>query len=533
MEGQRDMPERWGKALARVAIAVVFTGPVGALQEAAAQAVDLFWKDGAVGGDVAGRVLRSVGDSVDRLARAEGLPAGAGERAVGNARHVVAAHGLAAAELVSLSLDADRASAAVLSRSAALLATLGQADVELTRQVVRVVYAALADAAPDVPELAAAYQREVLSRLASLTSLPAEQQRLVLRTTAFALLTDPARTWHPDRYPASALLRAEYGVVSFWGRADLVDDLTDWAASATPVGVRLYAAAGGMGKTRLLIELCRLLRGSGWRAGFLRPDVTAIEPGHLAHLGKDVPGVLAVVDYAETRQEVVGRLVDAALAAGVRVVLLARAAADWWYQLRQLPDVLGDFLNGPAVSVHEVPPLAPDPVARKEVAERAAATFAGVLGRPVPALAADLTSDAYDRVLFLHLRALAAVEGVDTEDVGALLDFALRREQGFWDRGLRSADLQQLAGRPIRQAAALATLAGSARDFEQATRLLARTPLLAGQPAAAIGRVAELLHRVYPSGAWLSGVQPDLLGEHLVEQVIEDDPGLLGAVYGT
>lgn len=528
------MPRQWGRALARVAVAVVFTGPVGALKEAADQAVDLFWRDPAVDGDVAGAVLASVGDAVDALARAEHLPAGAGERAVLDAEAAIAAHGLTAAELMAVSLDPARATEIVLARAAVLFATLGEAERDLAGRVVRAVYDALVRAAPTVPELAAAYQRAVLARLADLRSLPADQQRHVLHTTAFALLADPSRAWFADRYPISALLRAEYGVVPFWGRAELVDDLTGWAAAGPRVGVRLYTAAGGMGKTRLLIELCARLRDAGWRTGFLRQDVSQVDAAHLAHLGREVPGVLAVVDYCETRQQAVGRLVDAALRSGTntRIVLLARAAADWWHQLRQLPDTLGDFLNGPGVTVHDVPPLAPDLVRRKEVTDLARHTFAEVLGRPVPAGDGDLSADAYDRVLFLHLHALAAVEGVAAGNARALLDFALRREQGFWDSGLRAADLPLLTGRPIRQAAALATLAGSAGDFDKATRLLARAPLLAGQPAASIGRVAELLHRVYPSDAWLSGVQPDLLGEHLVEQVIEDDPGLLGAVYG-
>jgi hypothetical protein len=525
------MPRQWGRALARVALAVVFTGPVGALKEAADQTVELFWRDPAVDGDVAGEVLRSVGDAVDALARAEHLAAGAGERAVLDAEAAIAAHGLTAAELMAVSLDPARATEIVLTRATRLLAATPG---DLAGRVVRAVYEALVAAAPTVPELAAAYQRTVLTRLTELRSLPADARRHVLHTTAFALLADPSRTWLADRYPTSALLRAEYGVVPFWGRAELVDDLTGWAELGPPVGVRLYTAAGGMGKTRLLIELCRRLRGAGWRAGFLRQDVTHVEAAHLTHLGRDVPGVLAVVDYCETRQQAVGRLVDAALRSGTntRIVLLARAAADWWHQLRQLPDALGDFLNGPAVTVHSVPPLAPDPVRRKEVTDLARHTFAQVLGRAAPDDAGELSADAYDRVLFLHLRALAAVEGSAADDVRALLDFALRREQGFWDSGLRAADLPLLTGRPIRQAAALATLAGSAGDLDAATRLLARAPLLAGQPAASIGRVAELLHRVYPSEAWLSGVQPDLLGEHLVEQVIEDDPRLLAAVYG-
>jgi hypothetical protein len=79
----------------------------------------------------------------------------------------------------------------------------------------------------------------------------------------------------------------------------------------------------------------------------------------------------------------------------------------------------------------------------------------------------------------------------------------------------------------------VATLAGQAGNRTEAIRLLASSaPLLGGQSAVVVDAVAELLHRLYPGEAWLQGVLPDLLGEHLVERALDEDPDLLGAAFG-
>lgn len=287
-----------------------------------------------------------------------------------------------------------------------------------------------------------------------------------------------------------------------------------------------------MGKTRLLMEICHRMRAAGWRAGFLH--ITASLTAEQLHLLRDgAEGVFAVVDYAETRALAVRTLVEAALESEVRIriVLLARAVADWWYGLQLERGVVGDFFNGPTVTRHDLPPLAADEPARQAAFRHAAASYAAALGTsPLHCEAGRelLTAPYYERVLFIHIGALAALGGSVVEGERGLLDFALRREESFWDAGVRAAGLPLLAGRPIRQAAALATIAGRATTFDDAVRLLAQVPLLSGQAAAVVGQVADLFHRLYPATSWLEGVQPDLLGEHLVARAVEDDPALLG-----
>jgi hypothetical protein len=97
------------------------------------------------------------------------------------------------------------------------------------------------------------------------------------------------------------LLRPEYGVVPFWGRDDTIADIMAWSADSAAVSARLYVGAGGMGKTRLMIEACGRLRLTGWRAGFLRDDESRVTAEQLNIIGCDTRGVVVVVDYSETR----------------------------------------------------------------------------------------------------------------------------------------------------------------------------------------------------------------------------------------
>lgn len=359
-------------------------------------------------------------------------------------------------------------------------------------------------------------------------------QKTVAHEAADGLLIDPARRWEPDRFPPSALLRPEYTVVPFHGRDELLADIGDWALDPVSCAMTLWTGAGGMGKTRLMLEAVQRLRDDGWRAGFLAPHVREVSVGQLVTLGERAVGVVVVIDYAETRASVVKSLCRTALATGAvtRIILLARAAGDWWYELRRSSGTVGDFLNGPAVTRRELSPLAAGLDSRAEEFRVAARSYADVLGVPLPAEGENLSAAYYDRVLFLHMRALAATEGSDVQSEGGLLDDLLRRESAFWDTGVQDNGLGFLTGRPVRQAAALATLAGGATGRAEAIELLAQAPLLDGQPAAVVSKLAELLHRLYPAPTWLAGVQPDLLGEHLVGRAIEDDPMLLGVFGG-
>jgi len=308
-----------------------------------------------------------------------------------------------------------------------------------------------------------------------------------------------------------------------------------WLTDDSHVDLVVVTGPGGMGKTRLMLQTCHGARSSGWRAGLLHSSVAEVKAGHLDALGDGAPGVLVVVDYAETRSATTRSLVEAALASAsrVRVVLVARSLGDWWTNLRYQQGRFGDFLNGRRATRFEITPVAHQVAERGETYQSAAKAFAAALGLTLDEVdVPDLESPLYDRVLFVHLSALSDVLGEPSRTQRDLLDFALRREQGFLDNAVQAAGLAHLARRPISQAAALVTLTGGVESFPAAVKLLAQVPQLSVETPAVVGRVAQLLHDLYPATTWLTGLQPDLLGEHLVSRAIDDDPLLLGALHG-
>jgi len=149
-------------------------------------------------------------------------------------------------------------------------------------------------------------------------------------------------------------------VVPFHGRqrAQELQALLDWCVDPDSAGIRLVVGQGNAGKTRLAAQLCRRLAEQGWPPGFVADQVPTEAIDRIRQRGEPA---LLVLDYAETRSNLPKLIKRAALRAGeppMKLLLLARAAGDWW---RQLPSLLPDaelLLAG--VGVHELRPLAPD-----------------------------------------------------------------------------------------------------------------------------------------------------------------------------
>jgi hypothetical protein len=523
--------------LAKTAIATTFGGPIVGGKELVTHSVDLVagWL-GKESATTYESVLSSVELGLRQLILAERVADDQLEQGVALANDILAARGLQAAEIVDRDLDAAAVARTVLSRAAMELGQLDESAQGLCRRAITSVYSNLLSSPQALPELQRAFQRAVLRRLTELRSLPSEVVTTLQGVLAAAALVDHALQWRPDLYPPSALLRPEFGIVPFYGRQDALADLESWARSDAAVGVRLYAGAGGMGKTRLLIEACRRLAAGGWRAGFLNREPAAIGwTLPLDAVFADGRRLLIVIDYAETRASetaaVLRRIQARPAAEPVRVVLLARSVSDWWDKLTAEGDGIGDILVGPATSILPLQPLVSDPSKRRELFDHAARAFKGYVPRSTVAVAPSLADSCYDRVLYVLIAALAAVQGEPLATEKDLLDWALKRERRFLDDGVVAMGCSHLQGPPILQCAALATLADRARDRRAAIRLFRHAPLLDGETPAVIAKVAELLHRLYPGQAWLQGVLPDLLGEHLIEQADDEDVRLFRAIF--
>ena len=319
----------------------------------------------------------------------------------------------------------------------------------------------------------------------------------------------------------SALLQARYTVAPFHGRAETLAELRTWCSEGDTVRTRLVYADGGMGKTRLAIELCERLRRDGWVAGFLRdpPPMRWFEG-----LWESDRPVLMVIDYAERRAalpallEPIARHRNGWNRAPFRVLLLARSAGDWWGHLTERDSPIKDLLaeRSPVALL----PLVPMAAERGAIVREAAAAFAEVLHRPLPATPLPALDDSgFDRALYLHMAALTWVEGRSFTAETLMTDI-LEREERFWlTRADSPHDLRSeaLLVENARRAVAGLTLSGGALSEEGAKALLRSVNNALDE------RLLALLRDLYPGrreGAldhlFLSGLEPDLLGEAMV-----------------
>jgi hypothetical protein len=140
-------------------------------------------------------------------------------------------------------------------------------------------------------------------------------------------------------------------VLGYLDATGLRAQLLAWCSEERPTAARLIHGPGGLGKTRLMIEVAAQLRQQAWTAGFLDPPHAPLDATFdatlkqrwqaleqlLAH-GED-RGLLIVLDYAEGRQDEVKRIAERLSARPendtrpVRLALLARSAGEWWSTL--------------------------------------------------------------------------------------------------------------------------------------------------------------------------------------------------------
>jgi hypothetical protein len=330
----------------------------------------------------------------------------------------------------------------------------------------------------------------------------------------------PSLEWRPDRSPPGALLRADYGVVPFHFRRSEIDDLERWCRFDEFLGIRLYTGAGGMGKTRLALEICRRLRAEGWQAGFVDATRSAEETWRdLVDIGG--PRLL-VVDDAETQSLLLKALLreihTEADDAPIRLLLLARAALDWWEQLKTEEEGAGELLSGPATRWYTLQPLAFSVEDRAESYRIAAAAFAETLNREgTDEPPEGLEAEHYKRALLLHMSALAAIEGVDVKGEDDILDYILNHERQVWRRLADERNLPKEVVIGIGRAMAAITLGGGVEDEEKAVLAMRGLNFFRDATESTLVSVARLLRETYPGeNRWIDPVMPDLLGEHLI-----------------
>ncbi|NUR00844.1 MAG: trypsin-like peptidase domain-containing protein [Streptomyces sp.] len=355
-----------------------------------------------------------------------------------------------------------------------------------------------------------------------------------LEPAELAGLLEPAPPKRELKSP-TALLRADAEVVSFHGREDTLADLERWCREDRDglPSARVLTAPGGQGKTRLARQLMARMREQGWVAGQV-----ARKPEGLRALRMVQHPLLLVVDYAETRPELVRELWEETeeSAYPVRLLLLARSRGSW---------VDRATVALPEIRLHALTPGAAD---RERAFRTAARDLADRLAEVAPRRDVDwprlvdglrdarpAASHGPETALTVQMAALAALlrhaptsEGDEDEDT--LETKLLYHEKTYW---LDTADGWGMGPREkvlLGQAVTAAVLC-PAQDKGEARATIAR--LLPDEPHERVMNVVAWLCDLYPppEGRYWGRLEPDRLAEFQASAQIIRDPELLGRLF--
>jgi len=356
---------------------------------------------------------------------------------------------------------------------------------------------------------------------------------LVAAHTGAAPIVEPvelARLSEPVVAPESpaGLLRADAANTPFRPRPELAQ-LHEWCHDPAWSATRLVVGTGGQGKTRLARHLAAQLAADGWATVMLAESAG---PDDVAVLGEVAVPTLVIVDYAEGRTHQLDALVQALARAEakVRLLLLARTAGAWRTErVDPLPHlaVLADDRI-----VLELGPVEPTPEGRGRAWEQALVTLASQLEdldgyRDIAwtTLAAQLTTptldgDRYRTILAVQMHALAALlqagDPISTAD-GEAQDVLLAHESRYWSRVAKRFEIPLTPA--TRQCLVATATLWSATDGHDARQVL--TAILPTADRDALSNTADWLATLYQDNErYWSGLQPDLLAEHLIGTVL-------------
>lgn len=380
----------------------------------------------------------------------------------------------------------------------------------------------------DIRELAN-FQHFTLSQRslgADLDRLAARLVELVPDLVVPRLFGGPPPRRTADHVP-STLLRPEYAIVPFDGRAGLLGDLRSWASGPGSGVVRLVVGPTGCGKTRLAGELCTALAGDGWLAGIVPADAPAVE---LAQLGVGNRPVLAVIDDVETSTTrlaaIAATIADRPrTSAPVRLLLLGRTAGNWLTELRRHADqrVAGLFR---AMTVGDTVTMDAGTTDRYGRFARAYTAFAQALGRT--GVDGVLSPGVEDCASLLDIHAAALNSVLDATDAAGEppLRTLLRHDRTHWQALAAAegrADLDPAALDAIGTVATLCRPSGAA----QAASVRDRLANFLGDVGYSVEECVAFADRLRPGRHSLCPVAPTALGEELVAATLARQPTIV------
>jgi hypothetical protein len=353
--------------------------------------------------------------------------------------------------------------------------------------------------------------------------------------------------------PAELLL-PRYRVAPFMDLGGLLSSILSWVTkpSERRATGRIYVAPGGFGKTRLAIEVIVQLEFLGWRSGFLSlTQGRSLAPGALPELvnGAGANGVCVLVDYAESLIPQLGELADAASAAGsagppIRILAFARSVEGWWNGFAGDPSPSVVFDPTPFGAISEEVSLE----SRSEFYRQARAAFIDrfrALGLPYQEHGQDPDLAKADSPLLIASMAFLDAIGADLRG-RSVLQTLYEEERRHWRRALQ-VDADDEVGDLARAVAQITLVQGTTVDGAVALLKADDTDRSVPRPD-----VLAKLRRLYgvravwgdPSSPesedipFISGLEPDLLGEHACMEVLQEsgarllDATLLAALSG-
>ena len=355
----------------------------------------------------------------------------------------------------------------------------------------------------------------------------------------------------PNFQDIGRLLQADSTPVPFLDRSGTLARLETWARSKTPFAIHVLGGDGGSGKTRLGVELCRSLTAAStpgrgtetWKAGFLK-KINQLED---IVSSTDTSSLLLVVDYAESRPDMVEEILDAAHRAAmeherkrVRLIFLVRRPSplpatrqggNKWVDALRPQDYhnegLNRLLDGTSTIVLNDEELSN--TERRELFAQAYASFVESPDlNPSDDLLGQLNNPMYAQPLLVTIYALLNARSLPGTQCSCspdkLFEEVLHHEEKYWKEHWPTAAPfnRELA----RQAVSAATLA-DIQDEDDATSLIALLP------ASSVENTKDLpqwLRHCYPppikddgsSAMWCGHLEPDRIGEHLVASAADD-----------
>ncbi len=341
----------------------------------------------------------------------------------------------------------------------------------------------------------------------------AEAERLaqMMLAAGESTITEPLELWIPEQDEPESVLSYASTAVTHVGRGSELDELQAFLAEDRPFSWWVWTGPAGAGKSRLAVELCRMVS-DDWHAGFLpeahQHALVGVHP---------LSPTLVVVDYAAQRSQWLSEaLLDLARRTDgppVRLLILERdTAGAWWDQLQRQHRLAEAKPINTAQYRLPRPLTGLDPAELRELIRALAAPLGATLSRTnvedIAEHAQGLDSDSTPLSVVI-----ATLDWLDSTGVSSGRNEALRRLIGRATSQLTN-ELTEPAASKVRRLSLLATSLGGL-TFDRYTALLtATTPppadLLPGQ----FELPASALHSA------LEGLQPDLLGElHILDQL--------------